>query len=346
MFVNPHCRPLIGQMNQILWAGLSASIAYLMSSKGYKKKSLSKDGAISAFFVGFISFFVSLQMGIVLIGFFVSSSILTRLGAKKKAQQEDGYVEGGQRTTVQVLSNSLPALACAVVWWWHLGVVFTIQHTVTSSELLDGIIKAVPSWAHVHNGVMLAELLFVGVIAHYACCCGDTWASELGALSTTPPRFILAPWRTVPAGTNGGVTVTGLFASAMGGGFIGLVAFISSSINGVIARAFTHEPVLVYTGSIATTGSIIVLPMYYVSLGLFAGLVGSLLDSVLGATVQLSLRDSRTGRMVSHVEKEHLKDTHYVTVSGIDLLDNHQVNLVSAAVTSLAAMTLHLWYTK
>jgi uncharacterized membrane protein len=59
-----------------------------MSFGGYKKKSLNLSGALSAFVVGFVTFFVSFAFGLTLIWFFVSSSIITKIGKKRKRKIE------------------------------------------------------------------------------------------------------------------------------------------------------------------------------------------------------------------------------------------------------------------
>jgi len=76
------------------WFILSASIALFMGLGGYKKKSLSSDGAMCAVLVGTLTFCASLKFGLILIGFFISSSLLTKFGSKKKKKIEAEFKEG------------------------------------------------------------------------------------------------------------------------------------------------------------------------------------------------------------------------------------------------------------
>jgi uncharacterized membrane protein len=47
---------------------------------------------LSAFVVGFVTFFVSFAFGLTLIWFFISSSIITKIGKKRKQKIEGLFV--------------------------------------------------------------------------------------------------------------------------------------------------------------------------------------------------------------------------------------------------------------
>jgi uncharacterized protein (TIGR00297 family) len=85
----------------------------------------------------------------------------------------------------------------------------------------------------------------------------DTWATEIGRRSPTPPRLV-TNWTPVPAGTDGGMTVLGTLGGIAGAGFI--------------------------------AGTSYLLGNRWVPAVALAGALGMLLDSILGATVQGKVR--------------------------------------------------------
>jgi uncharacterized protein (TIGR00297 family) len=147
----------------------------------------------------------------------------------------------------------------------------------------------------------------------------DTWATELGVLSATSPRLITTG-RRVEVGTSGGITWLGITASLLGALFIGLIGGLALL---VIGRGYVRAGVL--------------------SLGAAAGgLVGSLADSVLGATVQAIY-------WCDGCQKETERQLHRCGAAtrllrGWRWLENDLVNaiasLVGAGVTTLAVWIL------
>ena len=173
------------------------------------------------------------------------------------------------------------------------------------------------------RGLDTPSLLSLSVLAALSCSCGDTWASEVGSVIGGKPRLITS-WRVVPTGTNGGVTTVGVACSIAGGALLGLTHFLSLVVlwgeggrfSGV-SRWWQVELVVI---------------------GAASGLVGSLLDSLLGATLQFSGFSEKRGRVVN---SPGLGVTH---VSGRDILDNHTVNLLSSLFTALL-IPLLVWTT-
>lgn len=221
--------------------------------------------------------------------FFFSSSKLTKIGADKKHKSDADYKEGGQRNWVQVLCNSAIASVLILVIWKLVG---------WEDECLD-----------TRESTLVTSLLG-GIIGHYACCNGDTWSSEIGVLSDAQPRLITT-FKHVRKGTNGGVTKTGLLAAAAGGTVVGLTF--------VVVGFFTAK-----CPSDVALKQLLVIP-----LSALAGLGGSLIDSLLGATVQFSgfctVRNKVVGKPGPTVKR----------ISGLNILDNNAVNFVSILLTTL-----------
>ena len=67
------------------------------------------------------------------------------------------------------------------------------------------------------------------------------------------------------------------------------------------------------------------------------GLTGSLIDSILGATVQTTYYDSVTKKVYQFNDD---RPSSTKAVAGVNILSNEQVNLVSVAITTWLGMVL------
>ena len=271
---------------------LGAGLAF----KGYRGGSLDTSGAVGAALVGWGTLYAGVRFGVVLGAFFFLSSAMTRVGGEIKRRIDENHVPGatsGGRNWIQVAANGLVPTFLAMSYSFATG----------GPEYLLGVNNA------------FETPLAAAFIGYYGCCCGDTWSSELGVLSRKMPRLITTGKECKP-GTNGGVTTLGLVASAAGGFAVGFAFWCGGLFvpvvtgNVTLALQFAAQwPVLV--------------------IGLGAGLVGSLMDSLLGATIQFSGYCSERRRMVS-------KPGPTVTrTSGLNFLSNSAVNFVTASLCAL-----------
>ncbi|KAI7863077.1 integral membrane protein DUF92-domain-containing protein [Spinellus fusiger] len=257
-------------------------LSSLLALYAHRKKSLTLGGCGAAFALGMVTFSSnSFFFTAILLVFFLSSTKLTKFKAERKKQLEADYEQSSQRNVTQVICNGLTG-----------GVAVGLTYCLKETPVCSGL----SLWYKVCMGVYMG---------HYACCAGDTWASELGILNKGWPILITRLTK-VPPGTNGGVSPLGLAASLAGGGAMGLTGALVLWLESPCYR----------------------MDFAWIVLGALAGLGGSLVDSVLGATVQQTLYSKDKKMIVSQPEK----DTQ--VLNGYDLLDNHQVNFVSSLVTA------------
>lgn len=320
-----------------------AAIALSMAARGFLRKSLSMSGALAAVVVGLTTVAVSWRFGITMIAFYLSSSILTRVGSKRKAALERGHADGGQRDAWQVLINAgvgtVLCLLHAVLFGWSNGDVGPLRVPFVRVEadgiqsiafqatagLLGMLVHA--QWIDIAAPVSDSDValamrtgLLCGIVGSFACACGDTWASELGILAQSRPRLVTSCClRAVPPGTNGGVSLLGTVASVAGGLFVGLVAALVGYAIGV-------EPgwtVLLVVGAVS-------------------GFCGSMIDSFLGATLQETVfvpgtaAEGKEGRLVAlnPSEEEVAMARAAGRTMGVAVLSNNGVNLAAILATT------------
>lgn len=137
--------------------------------------------------------------------------------------------------------------------------------------------------------------IFLGSIAAVN---ADTWGTEIGLAANRPP-VLITNWKRVEAGTSGGVTYPGLMAGIAGSTVIALSG-------------------LPWTG-----------PAIIVAAVIAAGIGGSLIDSLIGATLQAGYRCPVCGKETER--RSHCRNQPTVHRRGIVWIDNDVVNWVCAS---------------
>ena len=222
--------------------------------------------------------------------------------------------------------------ACAAAGWsWILQLVaFFVSSTMLSRyreaakrDRIDDVVEKGgnrDAWQVIANGGVFASLATVSLFTDsalvqaaaagaLATSTADTWATEIGTLSQSMPKGLLSR-KVVEPGTSGGVTSVGIIASLAGAAFIALVAFLAQW------------------------------PLASVCAAIVGGFSGSLIDSILGDSIQ-SRRWCNTCQRGTE-RAIHTCGTKSVYAGGIRWLNNDLVNLLSsvggAAVGSLCLL--------
>ena len=248
--------------------GVGLVLGVVIAAVAWKAGSLSPSGAVAAALSGGLIFGLGgLDWAVLLLVFFISSSLLSRAFGRRKASLNEKFSKGHRRDWGQVLANG------------GLGAALVVLATFSQGYWL---------WWAAYIGAMAAVN-------------ADTWATELGVLSPTAPRLVTSG-AVVERGTSGGITILGSFASLAGAVLIGLSAALVRPETGV-GLAFA-----------AAMGG---------------GMLGSLVDSLLGATLQ-AIYFCPACQKETERHPTHTCGTATTQVRGLSWLNNDWVNFLCA----------------
>lgn len=167
-------------------------------------------------------------------------------------------------------------------------------------------------FAALHFFLPESPIPWLGFAASLAAVNADTWATELGVLNPRPPRMITNLKKVVEKGTSGGISFVGTLAS-----------FTGSALIAALAVLLTPE-----NWSLITDGWLLIT---------FAGLAGSLFDSLLGATVQ-AMYYCPADQKETEKHPLHTCGTETIHIRGWKWLTNDWVNFACGAFGAIAAL--------
>ncbi|MEM1509453.1 MAG: DUF92 domain-containing protein [Thermofilaceae archaeon] len=269
--------------------GLFLTVVAAFLAKKYK--ALSNGGIAAAVLLALTLLATSWEGFVLMFLFFSSSSVFTLIGYKKKKERGASEKEGGRNISQVLCSGAVPAA-------------------------VSGLCYAV-------NGLRGAAALAVASTIAFSN--ADTWASELGSLSSATPRLVTNPYRKVPHGVSGGVTLLGELGAVMGSAFI---AFPAS-----LLLAFAKN----YGWSWA---SVNIDPFNFGVAVLLLGWGGEVLDSILGALIQIKYVCPKCDTFSDN--PIHICGFKAKPVSGLPFVKNETVNLISEMALALLALIISL----
>lgn len=156
-------------------------------------------------------------------------------------------------------------------------------------------------------------MIFLGAVAAAT---ADTWGTEIGAFSKHLPRSIVT-WKQVSQGSSGGLTIIGTSGALFGSFLIALA--------GKYSLAF-------FTGITISWVAVAVISV--------VGLLGALVDSFLGATVQAQYQCPTCKK---HTEKDHHCDNDSIPlIGGHKMINNDIVNFSNTVAGGLLGALAYL----
>lgn len=251
----------------------------------------------------------------------VSSSLISYIAYKKSSLNINGLLAATTLGTAIYFFGGL--------WFFNIMIAFFLSSSLltkfksTNKDNIDKLYEKDGTRDHiqvfVNGGIGLILSIFYYIynnpifLLAYAVSFGvatsDTWASEIGVLSKDKPLSILN-FKSMEKGMSGGISILGTIFAFLGSAFIALVFFIAYiAIYNDVIQGFT-----------------------YFLICLIMGFVGSIIDSILGASIQAQYYCKATE---SFTEKKAYNNKPNSLVKGFSIINNDIVNLVSNLISTM-----------
>jgi uncharacterized protein (TIGR00297 family) len=154
------------------------------------------------------------------------------------------------------------------------------------------------------------EIWYYAYLGAIAAATSDTWGTELGVLSNKPP-FLVSSFQRVRTGHSGAISTLGVLSGLLGALSIWLSALI-----------WLNSPLSISFFSI-----------------ILSGLIGSLADSLIGATIQVQYKCMECNELTeqqTHCGKEG------TVARGLAWMKNDQVNFLCTLLGALTSVIFFL----
>ncbi|MBN1465599.1 DUF92 domain-containing protein [candidate division KSB1 bacterium] len=172
---------------------LGMCLALVIALVSYRLHFLDGGGAVALLLLGTLVFGVGRwTFSVPILAFFILSSLLSKMGKRRKTKLQSVFEKSGRRDAAQVLANGGVAGLLLILWYF-----------------------------------LQRDYFYVLYVASLAAVTADTWATEIGVMARRQPRSVLT-FKPVPMGTSGGISLLGMVGSALGASIIVLFGFIFS----------------------------------------------------------------------------------------------------------------------
>jgi len=235
---------------------------FVLVGLSYKFKFLTISGSVATFILAVLIYgFGGWPWTVPILVFFILSSLLSKTGKTQKQKFKNTFEKTGIRDYTQVIANGGLAGIFLLIWIFYPNPLFYSLYLVALSSAT-----------------------------------ADTWATEIGVLSTSKP-ILITNFKKVEPGVSGGISLYGTSASFVGSFFLALSGYLfTKDLNSTILIGIS-------------------------------GFSGSLIDSILGSTIQSQYKCSICQ---SYTEKKLHCETITNKISGLNWFNNDLVNIFSA----------------